>query len=256
LSARKATSTTTNGMAGFVAPPLKREGVAASEPAACPECSGHGYVVDEHNVARPCNCGLNENLAFRTRLAAAGIPNRFNGKGFKDFRAQTNELKQVCRTAESYAEGFDRSVHDGIMMRGRTGCGKTHLAVAILCEVIRRGHTGRFWNFQELLARLRESYNNANSETEGEILDSIANADLVVLDDLGSENTTDWVRDRLYLIVNRRYESEKPMVITTNCSESELDQRIGQRTASRFYEMCGLPFPNFPDADWRRAQMR
>ncbi len=132
----------------------------------------------------------------------------------------------------------------------------THLAVAVLCEVIRRGHTGRFWNFQDLLARLRESYNNPQSETEAEILESIAHADLVVLDDLGSENTTDWVRDRLYLIVNRRYESEKPMVITTNCSESELDQRIGQRTASRFYEMCGLPFPNFPDSDWRRAQMR
>lgn len=243
-------------MRGFEAPPLTRGGAPANEPAACPECQGYGYVVDAHNVARPCGCGLQDNLAFRRRLESAGIPNRFLGKGFKEFKTSSTELKQVCRTAASYAEGFDCTVHDGIMMRGRTGCGKTHLAVAVLFEVIRRGHTGRFWNFQDLLARLRESYNNPHSETEGEILESIAHADLVVLDDLGSENTTDWVRDRLYLIVNRRYESEKPMVITTNCSESELDQRIGQRTASRFYEMCGLPFPNFPESDWRRAQMR
>ncbi len=159
-------------------------------------------------------------------------------------------------TAKSFAESFDPGTHDGLLLRGRTGCGKTHIAAAILRVVIQRGFAGRFVNFQNLLARLRESYGAQSDEAEAAILGELTGVDLVVIDDLGAEMTTDWVRDRLYLIVNERYEADRPLVITTNCSEAELDQRIGPRTASRLYEMCGLPFPRFPEADWRRAQMR
>lgn len=228
---------------------------SAAPPAVCPRCDGYGLAIDAEGAAAPCDCGVYGDRAASLRLRLAGIPARFAGKTFRNFEAKTKAYRDVLDSARAYAEGFDRT-YDGLLMRGRTGSGKTHLAVAILHEAIRRGYTGHYCNFSDLLARIRDTYGDGAGVSEGDLLAPIEQADLLVLDDLGAESTTDWVRDRLYLIVNRRYEGNRPAIITTNCSEEELDRRIGPRTASRLYEMCGITFPPFPDADWRRANLK
>ena len=76
-----------------------------------------------------------------------------------------------------------------------------------------------------------------------QLLDSLASVDLLHLDDLGAENTSDWVLEQLYSIVNTRYEEERSMVLTTNLQPDRLGEQIGQRTVSRLVEMCGDPIP-------------
>ena len=116
--------------------------------------------------------------------------------------------------------------------------------------------TGHYSNFNDLLSRIRDSYRpGAPGESEGELLSRIDEVDLLVLDDVGAEATTEWVQDRLYLIINRRYESAKATIITTNCDEGELSAKVGPRTASRLYEMCNQAFPQFPDQDYRILMM-
>lgn len=222
----------------------------------CPKCDGYGYLVGEDGVAHSCDCGLNERVRALAGYERSGVPPKFSSKAFENFVAKDKLRKEILKNARSYAIGFSAEEPEGLMLRGRPGSGKTHIAVAILREVISRGYRGCYANFNDLLSRLRDTYNSGARETEGALLAEIDEAELLVLDDVGAESVSDWVRDRLYLIINRRYENARATIITTNCDEAELESRIGPRTASRLYEMCEMKFPVFPEQDWRKANMR
>jgi DNA replication protein DnaC len=210
------------------------------------------------NLARRCSCGIADIRDAELRHRRAGVPPRFVGKTFENFQIKPGDHHRatIVSFARNFANGFTRGYSQGFILRGIPGCGKTHVAVAVLNEVIRRGHSGRYANFSDLLSQIRDTFNNQGDVTEGDLLQAVDEVDLLVLDDLGAESTTDWVRDRLYLIINRRYENARSVIITTNCSEAELAARVGERIASRLCEMCSLQCPEFPAVDWRRAMMR
>lgn len=224
-------------------------------PQACPKCHGIGYIIDATNTAVICDCGAAAKRAGRGRVATSGIPAKFMAKDFASFKATDAERRAVLKTARAYAQSFSAAEPQGILLRGITGCGKTHLAVAILREVISQGHSGAYANFTDLLTRIRATWDKNSDRTEASLLDGVDDVDLLVLDDVGAESATDWTRDRLYVIINRRYESGRATIITTNCSDDELEKRIGARTASRLAEMCPGGFPPFPQQDFRRANM-
>lgn len=230
----------------------------AAAAAECDRCHGYGYYLDEKNIAHPCDCGLFEKVRARSRLRTSGIPARFLDKELDTFAfdRQDRARAHIVQAARAYATSFGRGEHQGLLLRGRPGSGKTHIAVGIMKEILRRGFTVHYTNFNDLLSRLRDTYNRGSAESEGELLAEMEQADLLVLDDVGAEAATDWVRDRLYLIVNRRYEAALALLITTNCDEERLRNHIGERTASRLYEMCSQDFPLFPDQDYRRAMLR
>lgn len=225
--------------------------------AVCEKCHGYGYLIVE-GVAHRCDCGLLDTISGKARFGTADIPRRFATKDFNNFKVEKGDKERaaILNLARNYATTFNAEENEGLLLRGIPGSGKTHIAVAILKEIIRRGHTGYYANFNDLLSRLRESYNQAGGETEAGLLAVVDSVELLVLDDVGAESTSDWVRDRLYLIINRRYENAKPTIITTNCDEAELEARIGPRTASRLYEMCATAFPPFPRQDYRKLQMK
>ncbi|MBI1291708.1 ATP-binding protein [bacterium] len=242
-------------------PPAKTRATKPSNepPAECPKCGGYGYIIDEATItARPCDCPAYTEMTLRRRQTDAGVPARFSVKTFEGFEVPKGEkdLGAIVQMARSYASGFNRGEKSGILMRGVPGCGKTHLAVSILHVVVKRGYSARYENFSDLLSKIRDTFNRDSEVSEGDLLEDVDNADLLVLDDLGAEMTSDWVRDRLYLILNRRYENARPVIITTNCSEHELAARVGERIASRLYEMCDLPIPEFPAVDWRKKNLR
>ncbi len=226
--------------------------------AECERCRGYGHYVDEDNVARRCDCGLYERVRTRYLLRNSAIPPRFIDKELDTFKYQKGDRAraQIVQAARAYARSFKKGEAQGLLLRGGPGSGKTHVAVGILKEVLRAGFSAHYTNFNDLLSRLRDTYNRDSPESEGELLAEMEESDLLVLDDVGAEAATSWVRDRLYLIVNRRYEAAKALLITTNCDEEQLRAHVGDRTASRLYEMCSQDFPLFPDQDYRRANLR
>lgn len=223
----------------------------------CQLCRGYGYYLDEEGYALRCNCNTIGSRAFATRLESSGIPSRFLTKDFTNFNAKGDRPRQqILQAANAYATGFSREEPQGLILRGKTGSGKTHIAIAILKEVMKRGFSGYYANFNDLLSRMRDTYTPGTTPmTEGLILGEVDKADMLVLDDLGAEALRDWMRDRLYLIINRRYEGGKATIITTNCNEAELEAHVGPRTFSRLCEMCDWNFPTFPNQDFRRANM-
>lgn len=203
----------------------------------------------------PCDCGALDQIEANTRVDQARIPKRFENRTFQSFRTNDPMREALKQASMSYSKSFSEREDRGLILRGVTGAGKTHLAIAILRAVIDRGFSGLYYNVNDLLSELRSSYSANTDLTEGNLLEDVNKADLLVFDDLGAESPTDWVCDRLYLIINRRYEVARPTIITTNCSDGELRDRLGNRIASRLYEMC-MPIGDFPREDYRFSNLR
>ena len=132
--------------------------------------------------------------------------------------------------------------------------GKTHLAVAVLRELVtEKGARGQFWDFHELIRAIKSSFDRETKTTELQVLQPVVDTDVLLLDDLGAWKMTEWMNDTLFYILNSRYMAKRPTVITTNFQDVTrekalaadhlrrrefLVERIGQRLRSRLMEMC------------------
>ncbi|MBX3730674.1 MAG: ATP-binding protein [Candidatus Sumerlaeia bacterium] len=226
------------------------------ERAVCPHCGGYGLVVAPDGSVSKCACGLWDEEQYRVAVERARIPARFRSKRLATFKVGKSDAarREIRRFAESYAKTFRPTEEKGLVLRGGTGSGKTHIATGILHEVLARGYSGLYVNVSNLMARLQHSYDPESAERQEDILAEIERAELLVFDDLGAESAKDWIRDRIYLIVNNRYESCRPILVTTNCDDAELAARNGDRVVSRLHEMCAVL--TFPDEDYRFLEMR
>jgi DNA replication protein DnaC len=193
---------------------------------------------------------------IRQRLASARIPARFAGKTLENYAAKDKIRKMLVHSAQAYISqfNFNKDYPKGLLMSGGVGCGKSHLAVAILKGVIAKGYSGLYYNSPDLMRDIRATFDKDSEVREDDLLEEVTTTDLLVFDDVGAENVTGFVLDRFYLIINERYEGCKPVIITTNLDEPTLENRLGKRIVSRLYEMCER-FGPFPDEDWRRKRM-
>jgi DNA replication protein DnaC len=135
----------------------------------------------------------------------------------------------------------------GLLLMGPCGVGKTHLAVAALIDIIQSGKPGKllFSNFQDLIQEIQASFDADAATSKSELLQPLLDADLLVLDELGSQKPTQFVQDTLYYVINTRYNQERTTIFTTNyydrtadAKEETLEQRIGTRLRSRLAEMA------------------
>lgn len=191
------------------------------------------------------------------RLRAARIPQRFTGKTLEAFKTPDKFRKDLVHSARAYVKSFNfaKDYPKGLLMTGHVGCGKSHLAVAILRGVVEKGYSGLYYNSPDLLRDIRATFDQGSELTEDDLLELVTTVDLLVFDDLGAERMSEFVLDRFYLIINERYEGCKPVIVTTNLKIEELEERLGGRIVSRLCEMCET-FAPFPDEDWRRRNMR
>jgi len=196
---------------------------------------------------------LQARMVAEMRLRESAIPAKFLGKGLDNFLARDKRRRELLAAARAYVESFnleDKSKYFGLFFAAPTGAGKTHLATAILKAVILKGYRGVYCNVARLLELLRElMFDRAHYDDAG-FLARCEEADLLVLDDIGTETVTGWVQDRLYLLVNRRYEDMGRTIVTTNCDEATLRERVGERVESRLIEMCNNRWV-FPNEDFR-----
>ncbi|HEX2645583.1 MAG TPA: ATP-binding protein [Thermoanaerobaculia bacterium] len=198
---------------------------------ACERCGGRGWIVVADGgagTARQCPC-RQENVVPRL-LAAAGVPARYRHCRLRTFHAAGShgtdaQLLRARTLAQQYVDEFVQPSEtggpvfktSGLLFTGPPGVGKTHLAVGILVELIERYRIhGRFVEFTSLLHQIQSTFDPGSPESKREILDPLAEAELLVLDELGAQQATPWVRDILYLIINGRYTRRKPTLFTTN----------------------------------------
>ena len=213
----------------------------------CPICYSSGWAPTEvEGTVRRCDCRII--LRIEQLLAKARIPSRYKDcelDGYGPFNASQKNAKMfVHKFLENYPPLDEKG--RGIIFMGPCGVGKTHLAVSLLKHVItKKGDSGLFYDFRDLLREIQGTWNPASQTSELEILRPVIDAKVLVLDELGANKPTAWVRDTVSHIINCRYNEQKITIFTSNFldkpvneGEETLTDRIDTRLRSRLYEMC------------------
>ena len=223
----------------------------------CPLCDDTGWrPVEDDSVRRVVRCDCWRDQVGHKRLAEANIPKRYQHCTLGNFTAYNESLERAVVQARRVADAYP-SISAGLFLEGQPGVGKTHLAAAVLKQVIQTtGARGVFYDTRDLLRIIRSTYDPSIRTTELEILRPVMQADLLVLDDLGAEKTSEWVEETMNLIVNTRYNERRVTIFTSNYADIPDDTdpnalifRIGHRMRSRLHEMC--EFVVMDGADYR-----
>jgi len=230
----------------------------------CPRCGGTGYTIIEKDgltAAQRCSCyaeSRSDSLRRNSR-----IPANYRNDTFDNFsNRDSKELAQIQHMLMRYCRDFPNSEPRGLVFIGEPGCGKTHLAVAVLQRLIENGFEGLFMDYQNLLERIRASYDSLSGESPREAYSAALEAEVLLLDDLGAHRVTDWVEDTITSIFTHRCNQRKATIVTTNLPDpdmggtlierlpdgaparfdvkSTLAEKIGMRARSRLFEMCKI----------------
>jgi DNA replication protein DnaC len=245
----------------------------------CPQCEGTGWKpieVDGVRRVTPCDCQNLERSALL--LKNARIPPRYEHCELENFAVRkipgTDQENASLRAAKFTAAKFveEYPTNFGLLFVGPTGVGKTHLAVAVIRELmLRKGVECLFYDFHDLLKTIRDSYNPGTQNTELGVLQPVLDVEVLLLDELAGSNPSDWVKETLHHIINWRYNYKKVTIITTTLLSRStygssrgsqpsavpipdldytLDQ-LGVTLRSRLYEMCKLV--EISSDDFRKA---
>lgn len=203
-------------------------------PVNCALCQDAGYVrlnvpVDHPRFGSivPCSCRVEEQQS-RTKENLRQLSNldTFGHYAFDAFDPDVPGMADAHEIAQAYAENPD----GWLFFHGPCGVGKTHLAVAIARQALEHQQVSvLFQVVPDLLDQLRATFDPARGVAYDERFEQIRDAGLLILDDLGTENTTPWAREKLYQIFNHRYNERSPTVVTSNQEIRMLDERVASR---------------------------
>ena len=224
----------------------------------------HGYpadYLDLHYTCTICNdTGLHQGVhcqCFQRELGRLGAEQlnaqvqlpltRFETFSLEYYQKLPKEqfaaMQHIFVTCKKYAEEFTLTA-PSLLMIGKTGLGKTHLSLAIASVLLERGFHVIYDSAGNLLRRLeREQFGREPASSHTDTMSLLLDCDLLIFDDFGTEFDTNFTRSAIYSILNGRFSAGKPMIINTNLTHEEIQNRYGDRIVSRLFASCiGMAF--------------
>ncbi len=224
-------------------------------PTVCGKCQGTGWVLEDaggSQVARRCAC-----FGDRVKQALvdqANIPRRYLNCSLDNFEVHNDSHRDALKISRQFVKNYPAQ-EVGLVFIGPCGVGKTHLAVAIVQELIRTKDAACiFYDFRDLIREIQSTFTPDSVLSESDVLAPVFSSEVLVLDELGAKRPTAWVEETVFTIINHRYNHKKMTLFTTNYPDTDetedrrdsfykkgdesLIDRIGVRLRSRIYEMC------------------
>ncbi len=194
----------------------------------CTLCDGTGWKIVERaglSGAERCVCAA----ATRTRdlKESSNIPPNYQEASLDNFQMPADNpvarqgLGTVLMQVRSFTREFPAESRPGLLLIGEPGTGKTHLAVAAMRALLDKGHECLFFDYQNLLDRIRSGYDAASGAADREAYRAALDVEVLLLDDLGAHRVTDWVEDTVTSIITTRCNQRKPLIATTNLTDDE-----------------------------------
>ena len=211
------------------------------EEGVCPVCHGGGFVrrdlpLDHPEFGKvvPCQCAQSESEEGRIhrlqRYSSLGPLTRLTFGNLIEHGRSTNPRdRDLFRGLTADAKAFAENPEGWLLIHGSSGAGKTHVAAAIANRCIERGQAALFVVVPDLLDHLRSSYNPSSEMAYDVLLEQVKAAPVLILDDLGTQNATSWAQEKLFQILNHRYNAQLPTIVTTNLGLERIEERLRTR---------------------------
>ncbi len=219
----------------------------ASPDPVCEECDGTGYrILDQaEGPSRAVECRCRQGQRSEYLLDQARIPRRFQRCEFENYHGISPKQQLAKQQVERFGREYPVPEY-GLLLMGEPGVGKTHLAVALVNYLVREKRVAcLFYDFQDLLKEIQNSYNSDSGTSELAVLQPVFTTEVLVLDDLGARKPSAWVADTLSHVISTRYNHVRTTLFTTNFLDKPsrkedftLTDRISERVRSRLHEMC------------------
>lgn len=223
----------------------------------CPYCRDTGYeYIDDggQGICRPCRNGCYQKMIMRSRLSFASIPESFkdiriNGFNTGIYTSQNgrNKANMALKSINYWLHNFEGMKKRGMglyLYSNVKGSGKTRMAVSIANELIYEKHIQvKFATSLQILNEIKSTWDkNGNQISESKLMDFLSTTEILIIDDFGVEKFKDWIDDKLYNVINNRYNEKKITIFTSNSGLEKLqyDERIINRIKERTFQ---IPFP-------------
>ena len=213
----------------------------------CKRCGDTGYVeLDNKTVVCDCLIKLMSDISCESLNALSPLElstfesfklDHYSDRPDANGIVPLNRMSKIYNYCREYADSFTPS-SKGVLMRGATGLGKTHLSLAIANEVIRKGYSVVYVSAPDILNRLEREHFSYKYDSEEDTFGSLIKCDLLILDDLGTEFISQFSVSAVYNIFNSRVLAGKPVIINTNLTIGELLNNYSQRFVSRVMGSC------------------
>jgi len=183
-----------------------------------------------------CNCDAADRLKLtvdQARWQDADLPRGPVAKTFETYNVYVDGLKTALAATQALVEGTPPNI---VLLTGDSGTGKTHLLEAVGRAVLAAGKTAKYAFVPDLLEHLRSTYSPRSEEDVWFIMRDHKMVDTLLLDDLGQGNITPWVQEKIMELVDERYRNGRRLLVSTNLTVVQLEERMGERLASRLYD--------------------